>query len=139
MPAQAGMPCPLAGCEVTLEKAEFTNRPLANLFGPVPPDPGTRYALFTIRVRNTGSAPVQWGFDRFNPALQTSGSAGQVIRGANLLTGGNDKFEKQPIQPGEEKTLRFHFQVPLGARLTTLSMGESASRPQYLFGLTSVE
>jgi hypothetical protein len=129
------MPYPVAGAALTIEKAEYTDQTMPNLFGPNLPDPGTHYLVFTIRVRNESGAPVVWGFDRFRPTL-TAG--GQVIRGINLLTAKNEKFETQPINPGEEKELRFHFQVPKTAPVATLTLQSGSNIPPYVFDLSAV-
>lgn len=122
---------PIGGGEALLEKAEFADGFLPNLLGPIPPDPGTRYVLFSVRVRNTGAAPLMWDFERVNPRLQTRNAGDRVLRGATILTASNDKFERQPIQPGEEKALRFHFQVPLNAQLQSLTLGANGAQFRY--------
>lgn len=135
--AQIGTAYTISGCQVTIEKAEFTTQPLPNLFGPNPPDDGTRYILFTINIRNSGTTPVLWGYERFHPALLTSGG-GRVLRGAALLTTSNKRFELQPLQSGEEKTLHFHFQVPLSTSVTGLTIGETDGHPQYFYDLSNL-
>lgn len=127
----------MSGCEMTLEKVEYTTQSLPNLFGPVRPDDGMRYLLFTIHIQNNGTVPVMWTYDSFRPTLQSNASA-KILRGAGLLTSSNKRFELQPLKPGEEKTLHFHFQVPDEAIVTALTIGETAISPKYTFDLTGI-
>lgn len=134
--AQLNAPIPVGGGTFILEKVETTDKALPNLLGLNLPDTGTHYIVFTMRVKNEMQTPLAWSLEKFNPQLQTSGG-GQVIRGIDLMTAKNDKFEKQPIQPGEEKELRFHFQVPQGAVPQTLILG-AVGGPAYQFDVSGV-
>lgn len=137
MVAKMGTPYLMSGCEVILEKAEYTTMSLPNLFGPVRPDDGTHYMLFTIHIANHGVTPVLWTYDSFRPTLQTSANA-KILRGGGLLTSNNKRFELQPLQPGEEKTLHFHYQVPMDVNVSALTIGETAASPKYSFDLTAI-
>ena len=135
---QMGSAYLVGGGTLTLEKAEFTDTALPNLFGPVPPDPGTRYVVFTVRVHNTLNRALLWSFEQFHPTLRIIGGEGAPLRAINLMTENNNKFEKQPLQSGETKVLRFHFQVPQDAHLLSLSVGEGTGTPQYVYDLSGV-
>jgi hypothetical protein len=135
--ASENMPYSFGAQKVSLTGAEFTDKNLPNLFGPIAPDAGTHYVVFTLRVQNAGTEPVSWTFERFNPTVQTDDPAAKPLRGQTLLTATNARFETQPIQPGEEKVVRFHFQVPLTAHLRSLTLTPGGGA-EYRFDLSGL-
>lgn len=133
---ERNIPYSVGGAQLTFQGGEVTDKSLPNLFGNIPPDAGTHYVLFTMSVKNTGAVPLDWSFERFNPKLETANSGDTIVRGTALLTGKNAKFETQPIQPGEEKMVRFHFQVPIAAMPKTLSLSSDGN--EYRFDVSDV-
>ena len=129
-------PLPFAGATLSLIEAAITSGSLPNLFGSIPPDAGTEYAVFTIMVKNPTKAPLSWTMQTLSPALQTVKGGAKFRAAVAILAREGKKFEGV-IKPGEEKPLEIHFQIPKGDTPQNLVLSQP-NGPSYRFDVRPV-
>ncbi len=109
VPAQMGLTYSLGNFAVTVDKAEYTGDAIQGQ----PPQEGTRFLVFTLRLKNQTPAdqPLSWGSFGFS----LRGPQGDEIPwNEYLLAPERDEAIEIMAAPGKETTVRVYFEVPAG-------------------------
>jgi hypothetical protein len=138
-PAEIGQTYAVGDCDLTLQKAEFTDEPLLNFKGVTGPVRGYHFAVFTFDVVAQVSDGLTFSTDKFNPTLTTEdGLAVDPVSGP-LLRGSTDEPFDGNVQYGDDQHFRIYYPVSVHDRLATLTVQATPTSHKVSYDLTSMQ
>lgn len=107
---------PCGPFDMTLEQFTTTTETVDG----VAPKKGESYLLATLRLKNDTPVPQNLRFDTFKPVLVSTD--GEILRYGNMLFATTDRRVSQPVNPGDEMTIRLYFTIPKDVKPGTLTI-----------------
>jgi hypothetical protein len=137
--AHIGEAYPIGDCDLTLEKAEFSNDELLNYSGVSAPDSEHLYAVFTFDVNCENPNGVSFGMDNFNPSLLTADGVQTDPANAPLLNGTLNLAFDSDLPYDDDRHFRVYFVLSRHTSMGALTIGASDKGRKYTYDLSDVQ
>jgi len=135
VPASVGTFYPAPSLDLKVESVAFTAQSLAGRT----PASGQRFLVATVSVKNTLNRPLDYAWGTLRPELRGPGSA-LIEWNSQVLGAAGDGAAQGQLRPGESRQVRFFYEVPRSAALTSLTFREGYSNGRaYIFDLRSLK
>lgn len=137
--AKMGDSYPVGDCDLTLEKAEYSDDSLLNYSGETPPDSEHVYAVFTFDVVCRNPSGESFGLESFNPELTTADGVQTDPANAPLLNGTLDLALDPELPFDDDRHFRVYFVISTHAAMGSLTVRSGEHGHSYVYDLSDVQ
>lgn len=136
--AKIGTTYQVGDCDLTMTDADYSTDPLLNFTGEAAPDSEHLYAVFTFEVTCQKQSGVSFGFDDFNPSLNTIDGLQIDPANAPLLNGKLNLAFESDLQYNDDRHFRVYFIISKHDGMVSLTISAGNGARKFIYDVSDI-
>ena len=137
--AKTGTTYQVGDCDLTMTDAQYSSDALLNFNGEAEPDSEHIYALFTFEVTCQKQSGISFGFDDFNPSLNTIDGLQVDPANAPLLNGKLNLAFESDLQYNDDRHFRVYFLISKHDAMVSLTISAGNGARKFIYDVSDIQ